>query len=590
MLSYRLSLPSAYPHLVPVCIEIPTAGRAKIVLRMSAWRPGRYELANYAKNVVGFQTVGKDDSQPLIWRKLERNLWEVECEGIETLEVSYGYYARQFDSGACYATTKLLYINPVNALMFEEAVPDQPSLIHLEIPDEWLCGTSLKEYTGASKTLNVRTFEAENWEELAESPFLAAAQLTYETFEAANVKYHVWAWGRNSLDFQRFCADCERYTVEQTATMGPIPVEEFHYLCLFPHHKQHHGVEHTKSTVLTIGPGLELDQQALYEDLLGVASHELFHVWNVKTIRPAEMLPYDFTKENYAETGFIYEGVTTYYGDLFLVRSGVYTRETYYGELDKYLKRHTLNYGREFMGVLEASSDTWVDGYMQSAPHRKTNIYVEGLMAALILDIHIRKETNNKSSLDDLMRAMQSEFGGLKQGYTKEDYFRLAEAIIGHNLGDFEVRYLKQSVHLWEGFEEALGEMGLLLAKRPTHYLMNHFGLELISIEGKCCAESVAPNSPAAAAMIAEDCEILSINGLRPDMSLLAELGLEAYQKRELTITWLTELKEVMTARIEPNELSAYFHEYQIVEDINASSEQLAFREKWLSPVASIEA
>lgn len=571
-------------------MKIPTAGRAKIVLRISAWRPGRYELANYAKNIVGFKALSATNGHILSWRKTERNLWEIDCEGCETVEVMYGYYARQFDSGACYTTSKLLYINPVNALMFDDAYPESACNVSIGIPDDWLCGTSLKPSTGTPKSLNVRTFEAINWEELAESPFLAAEDLVYRDFEATGVKFHIWAWGRNSLDFTKFITDCQRYTVEQVATMGPLPVDEFHYLCLFPHQRQHHGVEHLKSTVLTIGPGLELDQPALYEDLLGVASHELFHVWNVKTIRPAEMLPYDYTQENYAETGFVYEGITTYYGDLFLVRSGVYTRATYYEELNKYLKRHTLSYGRAQMGVMEASFDTWVDGYMASAPHRKTNIYVEGLMDAFILDIKIRKKTDNKSSLDNLMRAMQSEFGNLKAGYTKADYLRLGEELLVESLDEYHSKYLKTSENLLAGFEEALREVGLVMLRRPTNYLANHFGLLISAKEGVCSVVTIAPGSPAAEAMIAEDCEVLAINGLRPEISLIAELGLDAFQKGELVITWLTDLKEVITARIEPNEASAYLLEYQIIEDVNACSEQVAFRHKWLSPVATIVA
>ena len=146
----------------------------------------------------------------------------------------------------------------------------------------------------------------------------------------------------------------------------------------------------------------------LYNELLGISSHELYHVWNVKNIRPKTMSPYDFSKENYTHMGYVTEGVTTYMGDRILYESGVFSLEQYFLELEKLFQGHFHNDGRNHYPVSESSWDTWLDGYTGGIPGRKVSIYVEGALIALICDAKIRKETNHKSSLHDVLRSLYS--------------------------------------------------------------------------------------------------------------------------------------------------------------------------------------
>ena len=128
---------------------------------------------------------------------------------------------------------------------------------------------------------------------------------------------------------------------------------------------------------------------AVYPDLLGVSSHELYHTWNVKAIRPIELFPYDFTKENYSELGYLCEGVTTYMGDLFLFKSNVFSEEEYFNELNQQLQKHFDNPGRFNYSVAASSFDTWLDGYVPGVPNRKVSIYTEGCLIALVCDLMI---------------------------------------------------------------------------------------------------------------------------------------------------------------------------------------------------------
>ena len=172
----------------------------------------------------------------------------------------------------------------------------------------------------------------------------------------------------------------------------------------------------------------------MYTDLLGVSSHELFHAWNIIRIRPIELLPYDFTKENYFRTCFVAEGCTTYYGDLFLKRAGVFDHETYIKELQVYMKRHFENSGAARQSLTDSSFDLWLDGYEKGIPDRKVSVYHKGALAALILDLYIRRKTDHKQSLDDVMRLLWIRFGKPFIGYSLQDYIDIVEEVAGESI------------------------------------------------------------------------------------------------------------------------------------------------------------
>ena len=253
------------------------------------------------------QTAG---SQPLPWAKVQRNTWQVATQGAEVLVVEYDYYARQLDSGACYADAAQVYLNPVNCCMFVPELMHLPCHVEFDLDASYIVGCSME-------ALGPHSFKAKDWEELADSPVIASPTLQHAQTRIAGIPFHFWIQGLHNLDVPRFVADTEKYAALEIATMGGMPSDRYHFLFQFVNQRQYHGVEHLHNTVITLGPGFNMDAPASYADLLGVSCHELFHVWNIKTIRPEGMLPYDYTKENYSTLGYVYEGVTTYYGHLF---------------------------------------------------------------------------------------------------------------------------------------------------------------------------------------------------------------------------------------------------------------------------------
>ncbi|MCC6371772.1 MAG: hypothetical protein IT236_12255 [Bacteroidia bacterium] len=277
----------------------------------------------------------------------------------------------------------------------------------------------------------------------------------------------------------------------------------------------YHGVEHTKNTVIAIGPGYAINSGDTYEDVLGVSCHELFHAWNIKTIRPVEMWPYDYTKENYARTGYVYEGFTTYYGDKLLLDSQVFSTEQYFVTLKERLVKHFHNYGRYNLSVAHSSWETWLDGYVPGAPYRKTNIYDEGNLIALMLDVKIMKATENKKCLRDVCVLLYDRFGKAGKGYTEQTIMDLVNEVSGQNYKDFFKDYVYTPTDFEVPLREAFDYLGIEFGKQNSaHVCENQFGFKIMDNGQFSKITLVAPYSPAWKAGLFAGDEIMAVNGM----------------------------------------------------------------------------
>ena len=436
---YRLSADRYLPHYIAVEARLFNITTVEVELQLPAWRPGRYELQQFAKNIQRFEIVDSG-GKPLPFRKTTKDRWRVQTNGATELIARYNYYAllttpNQLNAGTSFISDTLLYVNPVNLCLYAEGRIDEPCTLELAIPANWTvaCGLS----TAPAQT-DARLLWASDFYELVDCPLIAAPVLQHSQYELKGIQFHVWVQGGRrtdgnlTFDASRIIDDFSRFSAKQLDLYGDFPERNYHFLTLVLPVPYYHGVEHRNSTVLVLGPTDE--GEGLYQDLLGVSSHELFHAWNIIRIRPVELLPYDFTQENYFDTCFVAEGVTTYYGDLMLRQSGVFADEAYLKELQVLFKRHFENNGRAFQSLVESSWDLWLDGYDKGVPDRKVSVYHKGAIAALILDLHIRRLTDHARSLDDIMQRMWQQFGKPFIGYTLADYRAVTEAVAGESL------------------------------------------------------------------------------------------------------------------------------------------------------------
>ena len=457
---YRIAPDTHQPHYLTIEARLTDINTDTVELQLPAWRPGRYELQHFAKNIQQF-SVSDGAGQALPFCKITKDCWLVQTNGAPEIVARYTYYANVVNAGSSFVSNELLYINPVNLCLYADGRILEPCTVDIVLPETWHvatglaalpgdktpnpvdAGVGLSDFAVAEKEMpyvtvpksarqTSRRWTSTDFYELIDCPILAAPYLRHIEFAVRGVAFHVWAQGHYPFDAARVVADFSRFAETQLAVFGEFPEADYHFLTIFLITAVYHGVEHRNSTVLVLGP--DLAGAELYQDWLGVASHELFHAWNIIRIRPAELLPYDLTRENYFETCFVAEGITTYYGDLMLRRAGVTDDATYKKELQVVCKRHFEQGGRAAQSLTEASWDLWLDGYEKGIPDRKVSVYHKGALVSLILDLHLRRKTNHTKTLDDVIRAMWQRFGKPFIGYTIGDYRAVVQEIANENM------------------------------------------------------------------------------------------------------------------------------------------------------------
>ncbi len=510
MIHISLSTPHIHRKMVKVRVSFSHSEENQIV-QLSSWRPGRYEMGNFAKNISHLQAFDSSNEN-IELRKIEKDKWCISCNSNEQITFEYFYCAAELNAGSTYVNSQMLYVNPVNCIPFLPGRTGEKYTV--EILDSYAHLSCGLPHEG-------NKLFAQNFDELADSPFVASRNIEVLSQEVNGVTFLANIFGITNLNFERFWNDVRIYTQLQLNIFGEFPVSKYRYLLHFTPYFMHHGVEHVTSTVIVMGDGENFDREDKYNEMLAICSHELFHTWNVKTLRPVEMMPYDFTKENYTQLGYVDEGVTTYYGDLCLRRSGIWNNDLWKTSLEKWLNTHHRNYGRFSYSVADSSIDTWLDGYTPGVPWRKVSIYNEGALLSMILDIELIAATNGQKSMDDVMHQMYQQFGKNKIGYSVNDYWKTLEEKGLPNAQEFRKNIAEKAVDYSEYLQNAFNKMGVELIWSPSAIATERlFGFSVDIQMGKSKVTSVCMNSAADKGGLWYGDEILEVDGITVDKNV----------------------------------------------------------------------
>jgi len=515
-MKYSISWTQPHSHFIDIEFAVSTNGAEHINLQLPSWRPGRYELGNFAKNVQHWAAFDEKGAK-LEFHKLRKDLWSVNCKGAAEVHIRYNYYGAELNAGSTFLDTTQLYMNPVNCCLYVEGRIEEAIEVVLHLPSDYQVACSMKKGQSGISSFPERktvTLLAADFHELADSPLIASPNLQHNTFVLDGVEFNLWFQGECKPAWSRIINDFFIFINEQFVMMKEFVHDEYHFLYQILPYKFYHGVEHLKSTVIALGPGYKLNEGEIYDNLLGVSSHELYHAWNIKSIRPVEMMPYDYTRENYSRLGYVCEGITTYYGDLFLFRSGVYSEFEYLKTVHERLQKHFDNPARFNLSVADSSFDTWLDGYVPGIPRRKTSIYDEGSLLAFMTDMIIRRNTRNEKSLDDVMRVLFYNYSRRGVGYSEEDYKREVEKLAGENLDDFFQTYVYGATSYEHKFSELAAYIGIELRNQgcKKHY-EGHLGFRAHHEGHHFKVSAVYPDSPSNKGGLAVNDEILALNG-----------------------------------------------------------------------------
>lgn len=515
---YHISIEGSHRHFISFEARFQNDGNDKMRLCLPAWRPGRYELGNFSKNIRKWKVI--DGKRDLPFSKITKDCWEVDCRGVEEFTLTYQYYAAELNAGSSYLDNDQLYINPVNCFFYVEGQLNLPYKLEFDLPEDYRIACGLHQVAK-------HEFTAYSFDELADCPLIASNSLRQIQYTSNQVKFNIWIQGDVKLDEPRLIREFQNFTDAHFELFGSIPCEEYHFLFHFPPYFIRHGVEHSNSTVIAMGPAADFQGESQFKDLLAISCHELFHTWNVKCIRPIEMKPYDFSKENYSRSGYVYEGVTTYYGDLLLWRTGSFSDAEWFAELEDRIQTYMDNHGRFNLSVAESSFDTWLDGYSAGIPWRKVSIYNEGLLIALLCDLGIIQNTSRQFSMDDVMRDLYSNFGRTGPGYSESDYRKIVAKYLGESTKIIFENLVNGTEDYYPFIQNALDLVGLQIAEIPSpKWSESTYGFSVDESGGKYVINQILPCSPADIAGLWISDEIITIDGVAPYKNFQTQLRL----------------------------------------------------------------
>ena len=578
-MNYKISFSNPNRHYIDIECIIDNISLPQIEVQLPSWRPGRYELGNFAKNIQQFKVLNSR-GVALQYKKNSKDKWLINTEGESIITIVYNYYAAELNAGSTWLDETQLYVNPINCLIYCEQKLEEPCRLEIKLPLDYDLAGALNVLS-TSKENNQKVIKtiAEDYHVLVDTPFICSNSLQHNLFVLDGVEFNIWFQGECKPDWAKIIGDFFIFINEQFVLFKTFPTERYHFLIQVLPFQFYHGVEHANSTVIAIGPSYNLMKKELYDELLGVSSHELFHTWNVKNIRPKEMLPYKYNSENYATTGYVYEGVTTYYGDLMLYRSGIFTDADYFKTLTQQIQKHLDNHGRFNYSVAQSSFDTWLDGYVPGVPNRKVSIYTEGCLLAFMADAQIRKQTANKASLDDVMVTLYNDFGKNKIGYTANDYQTIIENITGKDWNHFFYN-LVQGI---EPFNELLAdsldyfglELSVVASKKPYESFL---GFKTLEQNNETIVTSIFPNSLADQAGLSLKDKIVAVNGFEVKNNL--NDWCNYFWRESFTLKVITEGKS-REIKLKSN-TEMYYKTYLVMKNDQISPEQSDNVNNWI--------
>lgn len=414
MIKYKIQCKNTASQFVEIELALKLIKNEQVKLQLPAWRAGRYQLANYAQNIRSLSVLDLKGNSVLV-EKTSKDCWEFisKHEGLHL--ISYEYFCGKMDAGSSWVDDEQVYLNLVNCCFDVQGKSEEKVEVTLELP-------KFPKQISTLIPFSESVWKANGFQMLADSTILASKNLSHWDYSIGETQFHIWINGEVHFDQSQFLDHFEAFSSKLIQDFGEFPEPEYHFIFQLLFYPHFHGVEHRRGTVITFGPAESLADPEQMEELLGVSCHELYHAWNVCRLRPKELLPYDFSKETYTKAGLLLEGVTTYMGDLYLLKSGVYDLPTYFKHLEKILARESANLGWRNHTIAESSYDLWLDGYVAGIPDRNVNIYTHGALLALCTDVLLLK---NGSSLSLIMKEMWEQFGKPFKGYEMKDFEKL---------------------------------------------------------------------------------------------------------------------------------------------------------------------
>lgn len=587
-LRYTLQFERPSTHLMDITIHATGLKGPTAEFAMPDWAPGSYYIQNYAVNVQGFRASGPSGNE-LAWRKTDSQTWRVELAGANAVTVEYKLFGNTLRNNQAQYNERHAFFGGPAVWMYLVGGKDRPIDLLLLPPSGWKVATGM-ERTGENK------FHAASYDWFADAP-MEISDFAEKDFQVLGTTYHVVVHDvMGQKDFSKFVADVQKFVETSVRMFQPVagtgdqaaPFKDYWFLFhVWP--DTGGGLEHLNSTQINYSSDWDDTSPAgrysgnRYQLKVYVASHEFFHAWNVKRLRPRPLGPFDYSEMVHTPSLWISEGLTDYFGWLAMVRSKLITPQEYLDGVAKVMTAFEAEPGRKERSIEDTSWDTWFPNGRVVA--QQTNLantwysyYDGGQMVGHILDFAIRQSTNNQKSLDDWMRLMYSRYSLPKPGFEPQDAIRAASEVAGKDISDIFRRYISGKEPI--PYEQYFAYAGVTVEKK-FETDKPWMGAALVKgDDGRAKVQNILPGSPAEASGLDRDDSILAINSrVAADTDAVTRM-IEEHKPGEtlqLTVLRLGQLKEIsVVLATNPNPT------YTLKPADNPTEQQKAIYNSWL--------
>ena len=562
-IDYTVKVASVENNLFHVTADIKNIKESRLDLSLPVWTPGWYTIENYAKNILRFQITDATGNR-LQHQMTRKQTWGVETKGINRIKVEFDYRADVLALNQARLTKDFGFFTGTQFFLMAEGHRKNPCTVRFEVPQGWKIITALKE------TSDPLVFTAADYDTLVDSPTeIGNFDLTQFEFEGKPHYFVATPAGTFSKEkTERFTEMLKKIAGAERAIFGELPYEKYVYYYFFARPESNAGgaLEHSNSFVAFAPPG----QFATPEMLMGTAAHEFFHVWNVKRIRPAEMWPYDYSRENYTPLLWVSEGFTNYYTNVSLLRAGLRSREQFLQTVQGAIAGVENNSARNYISPADSSTSTWL-GYDTPVAFG-ISYYTQGQNLGALLDLSLIADTNGKAGLDAVMSTLYKDFYLKGKGFSTEDLIAVIQKLSKRDYTDFFSNYIR-GVKV-PPYDAILGRAGYRLEQSGDKEGDLGFDYSVIG-DGNVEVTRVRTGSGAEAAGLVPGDVILKVDD--KEISRANRPSFKPDQDIKLTVKRQAEEK-VINMKVGTRGVSSY----SIVEVANPTPEQMRVRERWL--------
>lgn len=522
-------------------------------------------IRDFARNIVSITATSNGQSVALL--KLDKSRWQAPA-ALEQLSVVCEIYAWDLSVRSAHLDAMHAFFNGTSVFLAVEGQTHLPCSVTINPPAElvdWQVATSLE--ADSVNASGFGDYQALDYDDLIDHP-VEMGTFERAVFMACGVEHELVLTGRYITDIDRICSDLTRICEYQIRFFGePAPVKRYVFLVMVVG-DGYGGLEHRASTSLVCKrehlpvPGDEKISDD-YLQFLGLCSHEYFHTWNVKRIKPARFVPYELAAESYTELLWAFEGITSYYDDLTLVRTGLIDPKRYLTLLGKTITRVHRGSGRLKQSVAESSFDAWTKFYKQdeNAPNAIVSYYAKGALVALSLDVLIREKSEGQYSLDDLIKQLWQAYLVDQRGITQAQIESMVGKLCGQDVSDFfqlavfgtEDLPLNESLAslgietVWRSAESQDDTGG---TKGKSNEPLLTLGMRTASADGGLNITHVFDGGPAQKAGFSAGDRLMALGGLAATPSLVTGL-LSRHQKDDVLTAHLFRRDELLELSVQ---------------------------------------